>query len=361
LPSPIYSSVKRGIQRADALKRWLIILVLLLCAAPAQAQENKLNLFIWSEYIDPQVIQSFEKAYDCKVTVNLYEDNESLLARLEGGGTSLYDVVVPSDYIVHTMISRKLLAPLRHDNIPNIKNLDPRFAGREYDPDNMYTVPYQWGTVGLYVRKQPGETIDETWGLIFDAKKQIGSFLIIDDARTAVGVALKYKGHSFNSTDKKQLREARDLLIEARNRSLGFEGAVGAKNMVLGKACRVGMAYNGDAVRGMRDDPDTYYFIPREGSEIWVDNLAVPARAPHRDMAEKFINYILDAKIGAQVSNFNQYATPNQAALEFINADDRKNPVIYPPPDVMKKLEFVKDLGPRAAWYDELWTSIKLK
>jgi len=361
LPSPIYSSVKRGIQRADALKRWLIILVPLLCAAPARAQKNKLNLFIWSEYIDPQVIQSFEKAYDCKVTVNLYEDNESLLARLEGGGTSLYDVVVPSDYIVHTMIGRKLLAPLRHDNIPNIKNLDPRFAGREYDPDNMYTVPYQWGTVGLYVRKQPGETIDETWGLIFDAKKQIGSFLIIDDARTAVGVALKYKGHSFNSTDKKQLREARDLLIEARNRSLGFEGAVGAKNMVLGKACRVGMAYNGDAVRGMRDDPDTYYFIPREGSEIWLDNLAVPARAPHRDMAEKFINYILDAKIGAQVSNFNQYATPNQAALEFINADDRKNPVIYPPPDVMKKLEFVKDLGPRTAWYDELWTSIKSK
>jgi spermidine/putrescine transport system substrate-binding protein len=333
----------------------------LLCSTSAWAQNNKLNLFIWSEYIDPAVIQSFEKTHDCKVTVDLYEDNESMVARLEGGGASLYDVVVPSDHIIRSMISQKLLAPLRHENILNIKNLDPRFAGREYDPDNKYTVPYQWGTVGLYVRKKPGETIDETWGLLFDARKQIGAFLMIDDARSAIGIALKYKGYSFNSTDKKQLVEARDLLIAAKKRSLGFEGGVGAKNKVLAKGCRVGTVFNGDAVRGMREDPDTYYFVPREGSEIWLDNLAVPARAPHRGMAEKFINYILDPKIGAQVANFNQYATPNKAALEFIKPEDLKNPVIYPPPDVMNKLEFVKGLGHRTAWYDELWISIKSK
>jgi spermidine/putrescine transport system substrate-binding protein len=324
----------------------------LLCSTSAWAQNNKLNLFIWSEYIDPAVIQSFEKTHDCKVTVDLYEDNESMVARLEGGGASLYDVVVPSDHIIRSMISQKLLAPLRHENILNIKNLDPRFAGREYDPDNKYTVPYQWGTVGLYVRKKPGETIDETWGLLFDARKQIGAFLMIDDARSAIGIALKYKGYSFNSTDKKQLVEARDLLIAAKKRSLGFEGGVGAKNKVLAKGCRVGTVFNGDAVRGMREDPDTYYFVPREGSEIWLDNLAVPARAPHRGMAEKFINYILDPKIGAQVAN---------AALEYINPEDLKNPVIYPPPDVMNKLEFVKGLGHRTAWYDELWISIKSK
>ncbi len=340
---------------------YILIALSLLCSTSAWAQNNKLNLFIWSEYIDPAVIQSFEKTHDCKVTVDLYEDNESMVARLEGGGASLYDVVVPSDHIIRSMISQKLLAPLRHENILNIKNLDPRFAGREYDPDNKYTVPYQWGTVGLYVRKKPGETIDETWGLLFDARKQIGAFLMIDDARSAIGIALKYKGYSFNSTDKKQLVEARDLLIAAKKRSLGFEGGVGAKNKVLAKGCRVGTVFNGDAVRGMREDPDTYYFVPREGSEIWLDNLAVPARAPHRGMAEKFINYILDPKIGAQVANFNQYATPNKAALEFIKPEDLKNPVIYPPPDVMNKLEFVKGLGHRTAWYDELWISIKSK
>ncbi|HUK81476.1 MAG TPA: spermidine/putrescine ABC transporter substrate-binding protein [Verrucomicrobiae bacterium] len=342
-------------------KRFIVIVVSLLVTASAWAQKNKLNVFIWSEYIDPKIIDQFSKEYDCKVTVDLYEDNESMMAKLEGGGDSLYDICVPSDYIIPALIKNGLLAPLRKENIPNMKNLDPKFANREYDPGNKYTAPYQWGTVGLFVRKKAGETIDETWGLVFDAKKQIGSFLIIDDARAAIGAALKYKGYSLNCTDKKQLKEARDVLIDAKKRSLGFEGGVGIKNKVLAKVCRIGMVYNGDAVRGMKEDPETYYFVPREGSEIWLDNMAVPAKAPNRDMAEKFINYILDAKIGAQLSNFNQYATPNEAALEFISPADLKNPAIYPPPDVMKTLEFVKDLGAKTGWYDELWTGIKSK
>jgi spermidine/putrescine transport system substrate-binding protein len=157
------------------------------------------------------------------------------------------------------------------------------------------------------------------------------------------------------------MKEARELLIEAKKRSSGFEGGVGIKNKVLAKVCRIGMVYNGDAVRGTKEDKNTYYFVPREGTEIWLDNLAIPAKAPHRDLAEKFINYILDAKIGAQLSNFNQYPTPNAAAKEFINPADLKNTAIYPSAEQMKTLEFVKDLGSKTGWYDELWTSIKSK
>ena len=166
------------VQATDA-----VLAVSLLCTASAWAQKNKLNLFIWSEYIDPKIIENFEKEYDCKVTVDLYEDNESMMAKLEGGGDSLYDICVPSDYIIPALIKNGLLAPLRHENIPNIKNIDPKFGNREYDPGNKYTAPYQWGTVGIYVRKKPGEKIDETWGLMFDPKKSIGSFLMMDDTR----------------------------------------------------------------------------------------------------------------------------------------------------------------------------------
>ena len=342
-------------------KRLAVIAVSLLCAVSAWAQKNKMNLYIWSEYIDPKIIQNFEKENDCKVTVDLYEDNESMMAKLEGGGTSLYDVCVPSDYIIPALIKNNLVAPLRHENIPNIKNMDPKFANREYDPGNKYTVPYQWGTVGIYVRKGKDEKIDETWGLLFDAKKSIGSFLMIDDTRGCIGAALKYKGYSLNTVDKKQMKEARDILLDAKKRSLGFEGGVGIKNKVLARVCKAGMAYNGDAVRGMKEDPGTYFFVPREGSEIWLDNMAIPSKAPHRDMAEKFINYILDAKVGAQLSNFNQYATPNKASLEFITPADLKNAAIYPTDDQMKVLEFTKDLGAKGPWYDELWTSIKSK
>jgi spermidine/putrescine transport system substrate-binding protein len=343
------------------IKRLTLIAVALMFAMTARAEKNKLNIYIWSEYMDPKIIESFSKENDCKVTIDLFEDLESMMAKLEAGGSSLYDLVWPSDYVVQPMIKRKLLAPLRKDNIPNFKNVDPNFLNRDYDPGNVYTAPYLWGTVGIYVRKKPGETIDESWGLLFDAKKQIGPFLLMDDARAMIGSALRYKGYSLNTTDKKQLKEARDILIDAKKRSFGFDGGVGVKNKVLAKVCRLGVVYNGDAVRGTKDDAETYYFVPREGGEIWRDNMAVPAHAPHRDMAEKFINYILDAKIGAQLANFIQYATPNAAARPFINVADLKNTAIYPPAEQMKVLEGVKDLGSKTGWYDELWTSIKSK
>ena len=342
-------------------KRLAVIAVALLLAASAHAQKNKLNIYIWSEYMDPKIIESFAKENDCKVTIDLFEDLESMMAKLQAGGTSLYDIVWPSDYIVQPLIKNGLLAPLRRENIPNINNMDPKFMNREYDPGNVYTTPYLWGTVGLFVRKKPGDKIDESWALLLDPAKSIGSFLLIDDARPMIGAALKYKGYSLNSTDKKQLKEARDLLIDAKKRSIGFDGGVGVKNKVLAKVCRLGPVYNGDAVRGMKDDPDTYYFVPREGTEIWLDNMAVTSHAPHRDMAKKFINYILDAKVGAQLANFIQYPTPNLAAMPFINEADLKNIAIYPSAEQMKTLEFVKDLGSKTAWYDELWTSIKSK
>jgi len=343
------------------IKRLIVATITIFLTASAWAEKHKLNVYIWSEYIDPKIIEQFAKENDCKVTVDLYEDNESMMAKLQGGGTSLYDICVPSDYIIPALIKNGLLAPLRKENVPNIKNVDPKFGNREYDPGNKYTAPYQWGTVGLFIRKKPGETVDETWGLIFDPKKSIGSFLMIDDSRAAIGAALKYKGYSLNTVDKKQLKEARDLIIAAKKRSLGFEGGVGIKNKVLAKVCKAGMVYNGDAVRGMKEDGETYFFAPREGTEIWLDNMAIPAKAPDRDMAEKFINYILDAKVGAQLSNFNQYATPNAAAKEFISAADLKNTAIYPSDEQMKTLEFVRDLGSKTGWYDELWTGIKSK
>lgn len=342
-------------------KRLAVIAVSLLLTASAWAQKNKLNLYIWSEYIDPQIIKNFEKENDCKVTVDLFEDLESMIAKLQAGGVSLYDIVWPSDYVVQPMIKNGLLAPLRKENIPNFKNTDPDFVNRDYDPGNVYTAPYLWGTVGIYVRKKPGETIDETWGLLFDPTKAVGPFLLMDDARAMIGGALKYKGYSLNSVDKKQLKEARDILIEAKKRSVGFDGGVGIKNKVLAKVCRLGVVYNGDAVRGMNEEPETYYFVPREGTEIWRDNMAIPAKAPNRDMAEKFINYILDAKVGAQLANYIQYATPNAAAREFVNAADLKNTAIYPTAEQVKVLEGVKDLGSKTGWYDELWTSIKSK
>jgi len=343
------------------LKTILIAALSLLFAWPALSATKQLNLFIWSEYIDPQIVADFEKQFDCKVTIDLYEDESSMMSKLQGGGASLYDVVVPPDHTVTALIKLQLLAQLRHENIPNVKNLDARFGNPSYDPGNRFTVAYQWGTVGIYLRKPKAKIIEETWGLLFDPTKQPGSFIMMDGYRDMIGAALRFKGHSPNSTDPQQLKQARDLLLSAKKRSLGFEGGVGGKNKVLAKGAVAAVAYSGDAIRGIKEDPETYYFIPKEGGQIWVDNLAVLAKAPHRDLAEKFLNYILDARVGARLSNFNQYATPNQAAKPFINPGDLKNPAIYPPPDMMAKLESLNDLGKAAKLYDEVWTQVKAK
>ena len=324
-------------------------------AAPA----NKLNVYIWSEYIDPDIIKDFEKKFNCKVTVDLYEDNESMMAKLAAGGSSLYDIAVPSDYVVPVLVKRGLIQKLNKANIPNMANVDEKFASPPFDPGNEYTAPYQWGTVGIYVRRKPGMVLDEGWSMIFDPKKQPGPFVLIDSMRESISGAMKFMGHSVNETDPELLKKARDLLLEAKGRSVGFDAGVGGKNKVLSKVANMAVVYNGDAVRGMGEDPETYYFVPREGGEIWLDNMVIPAKAPNKEMAEKFINYILEADVGAKLSNFNQYATPNKASKPKVNPDDLNNKAIYPTPEIMEKLEFLHDLGDKTKLFDEIWTQVK--
>jgi spermidine/putrescine transport system substrate-binding protein len=337
------------------------LLLYLFPVLPTFGAPQQLNLFIWSEYIDPAVVADFEKQFDCKVIVDLYEDESAMMAKLQSGGASGYDVVVPPDHKVAALIKLGLIAPLRREKIPNLKNIDEKFLNPPYDPGNRHTVPYQWGTVGIYVRKTNGTAVPETWGLLFDPKLQAGSFVLIDSARDLIGAALKYRGHKLNSSDPAELKEARDLLLNAKKRCVGFDNSVGGKNKVLGKLASAAMVYSGEAARGMAEDKQTTYIIPREGSQIWQDNLAVLAKAPHRDLAEKFINFVLDPRNAARISNFTQFATANKAAREFIMPETLKNPAIYPAPEVMAKLEFLEDIGSKVRLYDEIWTQIKSK
>lgn len=328
-------------------------------AGPVQAAQ-RLSVFIWSEYLDPEVVKDFERQHDARVTVDLYEDAESMLAKVQAGGAA-YDIVVPPDHLVPVMVKLGLLHPLRKANLPNLRNLEPRFASPPYDPRNEHSVAYQWGTVGLYYRKVAGRAAPDSWGAIFDPARSAGSFVLIDSMRDAIGVALKYRGRSLNSRDPAELKDARDLLVAAKSRSRAFEGSVGGKNRVLARTAEVAIVYSGEAARGVGEDDATGYVIPREGSQIWVDNLAIPVRAPNRDLAERFINFLLEGKVGARISNFTQFATPNRASREFIKPEDLRNPAIYPPPEVLAKLEFLEDVGAKTALYDQVWSEVKAR
>lgn len=335
------------------------ILALLVLGLGFAFGQKELRLFIWSEYIDPAILEAFTKETGLKVRVDLYESNEEMIAKLQAGGVGQYDVIVPSDFYVPSLIRLGLVQPLNHTLIPNLKNLSEKFRNPPFDPGNRYSAAYQWGTTGLIYRKDRVGA-PKTWGVIFKEPK--APFILIDSPREMLGIALKYLGYSVNTLDSKQIQQAGQVLLAAKKSRyfLGFEGGVGGKNRVVAGAATYAVVYNGDAVRAADENPTKVAFaIPQEGATLWVDSMMIPAKAPNPEGAHRFINFILDPKVGAQLSNYNRYATPNQAALPYIRPEDRKNPAIYPPQELLERLEFILDLGKNNRIYDEVWTAVK--
>lgn len=309
--------------------------------------------------MDPSIPVQFEKEFGCKVVVDYFEDPETMAAKMAAGGSSSYDVIAVTDTSLPGLAQRKLLANIQDSEIPNLKNVQSKFRNAEFDPGNHFGVPVDWGMCGLYYRRAPGKSIDATWGVFLDPSKQPGPIALLDDLRSCIGIALKYRGHSFNSTNQSELAEARDLLVQTKKRSLGFEGGTGTKNRVLNHSAVATMVYNGDAARGMKEDPETVFVVPREGSQIYVDVLSIAAQAPHAQLAKDFLNFMLRPDISAQFANYTLLATPNEQALPKIRETDRKNPAIYPNEEDLQRLEFAKDLKEWNRLYDDVWTDIK--
>ena len=341
-----------------------LVMSLLFVPMAWAADQPELKIFIWSEYMDEEAMPAaFEAATGIKVRLDIYENNEEMIAKLQAGGVSQYDIIVPSDYVMPVLINQKLIQPIDHAKVPNLKNLKESFRNATYDPGNKWSVPWQWGTVGLMYRKDKLSDADvQSWSILFDPAKKPGSFWLIDSVREMLGIALLYKGYDFNTVNPDELKAAADLLVEVKKRSecMGFKPGVGGKNDVVAGTAAAAIVYNGDAIQSIGEDPDNLGFIvPKEGSEIWVDSMCIPAKAPNVDAAHKWINWILDPQVGADLSNYNQYATPNQASMEFITPEDLTNPGIYPDEASMKVLHFTKDLGKDNVVVDQAWTLVK--
>ncbi len=326
------------------------------------ADTQQINVYMWSEYIDPDIPAGFEKQTGIKVRVDVYEATEEMMAKLQhAGGVQQYDVVVVSDHAVPVLAKLGLIQPLDAEQIPNRKHVSERFRSPAYDPQSRHSLPYQWGTMGLMYRKDKLGEIEPTWALVFDAERQPGPLVLIDSMRDMLAAALKYRGESINSRDPQVLKAAGELVLQTKKgrHALGFEGGVGGKNKVVSGDAALAIVYNGDAMRGIEEEPNAAFAIPREGTLIWVDAMTVTAGSRHVAAAHRFINYILEPEVGAKLSNFNRYATPNDAALALIDPDDRADEAIYPSEDLMRKMEYLEDLGNDTRLYDEVWTAVK--
>ncbi|MDR1166244.1 MAG: spermidine/putrescine ABC transporter substrate-binding protein [Deltaproteobacteria bacterium] len=326
------------------------------------AQDKKtLTIFIWSEYMDPDLIVEFEKRFDVRVRLDYYESNEEMIAKLQTVRQGVYDIIVPSTYFVPTLTNLDLIQPLDHSLLPNLGNIAPDFARLDVDPGNQYTVPYQWGTSGMAVHSANIAAVDPSWELLFTPSPELGNFLLFDTARDALGSALKFLGYSSNTMDLDEIAAAGKLLTDTKNRPtfMGFDSGVGGLSKVMGGVASIAQVYSGEAIKASKEDPELHYVIPREGCEIWLDLLAIPKNAPNVDVAHQFLNFILEPEPAARLASFNNYATPNQAALEFISDEDKNNPGMYPPPELRQNMEYMLDLGEANRYYDETWTLVK--
>jgi spermidine/putrescine-binding protein len=278
-----------------------------------------------------------------------------MLAKVQSGNVA-YDLLCPSNYPIESLRHQNLLRPLDHSALPHLTNVDPRFLDKPYDPGNRYSVPYFWGTCGIaYDRKRVGSV--DSWGALWEPRYK-GRVLMLDDPRETIGAALKWKGLSVNTTDSAALAEAQRLLL-AQKPLVKTYNASNFEDVLLSRDVWLAQGWNGQFAKVMAVDPDLEYVIPKEGASLFVDSLVIPASAPHPALAHAFIDFTLEAEIAAEICRTMRYSTPNRAALPLLPDDIRRNSAIFPPDDVLERLELIQDIGETTVMYDRLWTEVK--
>ena len=321
-------------------------------------EDKKLSFFNYDTYIGEHTLEDFNKATGIEVKLDLFADGDELFTKLKAGNPG-YDVIVPTNDKVERMIKANMLIPLDHSKIPNMKNVDPNFLNPVFDPGRKYSLPYQWGTVGIGYRKSKVEGIPDSWKWLLEDQKYAGHVALLGDQEHSIGSALKYLGNSYNSTNLSELNKAKDLLISAKSIIKKYAGDNGQDLLAQGEV-DLTMEYNGDIAQVMVEDQDLSYVIPKEGSNVWEDTIAIAAGAPHPENAHAFINFIFDAEVGKQITQTIQYATPNKAARELMDGAYKENPAIFPADEILAKCEYASYLGEEALKVrDELWTAIQ--
>jgi len=342
----------------------VFVLVALLIAACGSAGNAKvLNLYAWSEYVPQAMLDNFTQQTGIKVNYDTYSSNEELLAKIQAGASG-YDLIIPSDYIVSIMISQDMLEKLDLSRIPNFSNIDSRFVNPSFDPNNNYTVPYQWGTTGILYDPAVVPFAPTRWVDLWDPAFA-NRLVALDDEREVIGVALHVLGYSINTTDAQQLEEAKQKLLELMPNIRLFDSDSPESAILSGEAW-AGIVWNGNASLGYAENPALAYICPEEGCTIWFDNLAIPKGAPHADAALQFINYVLSPEASVLITMEFPYSNPNAAALEYLKTSD---PAAYenymsfagtnPPADFLARTTLITDVGDATTIYDRIWTEIK--
>ncbi len=337
-------------------------------ALMAEADARTLNVFNWSQYMDPGIIEAFEAEYDVNVVENYFNSNGEMFAKLRAGGESQFDIIVPSNYYVPRLIETGLVQPLDHEQIPNLNNLLEAFLNPDFDPGNDYSVAYQWGTTGIVYNRAVLGDVEKSWSVLFDPEVNPNQpFAVPEDAQVVLGSICAWLGHGYDCQDREQLLEAAEVMLNTKDRRnfVGFVQGTPVLQQIARGAVQAGITFNGDFVFYKDEDPEAYadieFMIPEEGAEVWVDNLMIPSGAPEPELAHAFINFLLRPEVAAQLSNWTYYASPNAAAQPLLDPVLQEVP-ITPSDAEMEVLAFTPSLkGEELQFLQQLWREVEAR
>ena len=326
------------------------------CSNKQSTQE--INFYNYGENIDDETVKEFEQKYNIKVNIETFDDMEAMYSKIKSGAGK-YDVVLVSDALMPRMIDQKLIQEINKDNIPNISQMDEEYLDLEIDPGNKYSVPYMFGTVGLIYNKDVVKEEVNSWDILWNEKYKDRIFMF-DTYRDTIGVALKKLGYSLNSTNQKEIDEAKELLLEQRKLVKPLYGVDNGTTMIPAGETDINMIWSGEGLNLQDEYPNLVYVVPEEGANFWIDSLCIPKNAKNVEGAEKFINFVSDKKSALRIADEIGYTTPNKEARKEQPESVRNNPNAYMPTEIMNRCEIYKDFPLDVKKiYDKAWIAIK--
>ncbi|MTD41613.1 extracellular solute-binding protein [Erwinia sp. CPCC 100877] len=327
--------------------------------ASGMAGADTLTIYNWGDYIDPALIKKFEKESGYKVNYETFDSNEAMFTKIQQGGTA-YDITIPSEYMIQKMMKKDMLLPIDHKKLTGLNNIDERFLNLDFDPQNKYSIPYFWGTLGIiYNDKFIDENQIKHWDDLFKPELK-DNVMLIDGAREVIGLSLNSLGYSLNSKNDQQLRQATDKLNTLTSNVKAIV-ADEIKMYMINEESAAAVTFSGEAAEMLDGNEHLHYVIPAEGSNLWFDNIVIPKTAKNIKGSYDFINFMLQPENAAQNAEYIGYSTPNKAAEKLLPKEISSDEQFYPNDEVIKHLEVYEDLGAEyLGIYNDLFLEFKM-
>ena len=324
----------------------------------SQGSSDKLYIYTWAGYTDQDLLDRFAQETGIRVVADVFDSNESMLARLQAGGGGAYSIIYPSEYMVQQMIELDLLSQLDFTRITGTERLFTRFQNPDYDPGNRHSLPVSWGTTGLLYNSKKLQQAPEDWSYLWENKQKLSRRMtLLNDIREVMGATLRMLGYSYNSTDRQQLQEAYEKLIVLKPNVASFTSDAWRPQILSGDLL-LAMCYSADANEVMGENEDLQYVVPKSGSSIWMDTLAIPKTAPNLEGAYAWMNFMLQPDVAAQICERLSFATPNKEAFNQLPPEIQNNQSLFPPESALELCEGVAPVGDFSDVYDRYWTKL---